>query len=70
MIYPNPVKSVLNVKNISAKANYKIYTASGQLLKSGLILNNKVDVSGLVNGMYVIDIEDVKGTAQKKFIKE
>lgn len=70
MIYPNPVKSVLNVRNISAKANYKIYSSSGQLLKSGLILNNKVDVSGLVNGMYVIDIEDVKGTAQKKFIKE
>ncbi|KQR93793.1 hypothetical protein ASG01_07985 [Chryseobacterium sp. Leaf180] len=70
MIYPNPVKSVLNVRNISVKANYKIYSSSGQLLKSGLILNNKVDVSGLVNGMYVIDIEDVKGTAQKKFIKE
>ena len=70
MIYPNPVKSILNVKNISKKANYKIYSAAGQLISNGIILNNKIDVSRLVNGMYVIDIEDAKGTAQKKFIKE
>lgn len=70
IIYPNPVKSVLNIKNISKKANYKIYAASGQLVSTGLIVNNKIDVSRLINGVYVIDIEDEKGTAQKKFIKE
>ncbi|WP_376747120.1 T9SS type A sorting domain-containing protein, partial [Chryseobacterium binzhouense] len=46
------------------------YSASGQLISSGIILNNKIDVSRLINGLYVIDIDDVKGTAQKKFIKE
>jgi GEVED domain/Fibronectin type III domain/Secretion system C-terminal sorting domain len=70
LIYPNPVSTILNVKNISKKANYKIYSASGQLISSGIILNNKIDVSRLINGLYVIDIDDVKGTAQKKFIKE
>ena len=70
MIYPNPVSTVLNVKNISKKANYKIYSAAGQLVSNGLILNNKIDVSKLINGVYVIDIDDVNGTAQKKFIKE
>lgn len=70
LIYPNPVKSVLNVKNVSKKANYKIYSAAGQLVSSGVILNNKIDVSRLINGVYVIDIDDVQGTAQKKFIKE
>lgn len=70
MIYPNPVKSTLNVKNISKKANYKIYSASGQLISSGIILNNKIDVSRLINGVYTIDIDDVQGAAQKKFIKE
>lgn len=70
LIYPNPVKSVLNVKNISEKANYKIYSAAGRLVSSGLILNNKIDVSALLSGVYVIDIEDKKGNAQKKFIKE
>lgn len=70
LIYPNPVRTVLNVKNISTKANYKIYSSAGQLISSGLILNNKIDVSRLINGVYVIDIEDVKGIVQKKFIKE
>lgn len=70
VIYPNPVKTVLNVKNISKKGNYKIYSASGQLISSGLIVNNKIDVSRLISGIYVIDIEDSKGIVQKKFIKE
>ena len=70
LIYPNPVKSILNVKNVSKKANYKIYSAAGQLVSSGIILNNKIDVSRLINGVYVIDIDDVQGTAQRKFIKE
>ncbi|WBV61129.1 GEVED domain-containing protein [Chryseobacterium camelliae] len=70
LIYPNPVSTVLNVKNISKRANYKIYNAAGQLISSGIILNNKVDVQSLINGMYVIDIQDGSTSAQKKFIKE
>ena len=70
LIYPNPVSTVLNVKNISKKANYKIYSAAGQLISSGFIVNNKIDVSRLSSGLYVIDIEDAMGTVQKKFIKE
>jgi hypothetical protein len=71
MIYPNPVSSVLYVKNISKKANYKIYNSAGQLVSSGIILNNKIDVHNLINGLYVIDILDGNTiSVQKKFIKE
>ncbi|MCY0969236.1 GEVED domain-containing protein [Chryseobacterium wangxinyae] len=70
LIYPNPVSTELNVKNISEKANYKIYSSSGRLISTGLIMNNKIDVTSLINGLYIIDIEDVKGAVQKKFIKQ
>ncbi|MEN4758847.1 GEVED domain-containing protein [Chryseobacterium sp. C39-AII1] len=70
MIYPNPVSTILHVKNISKRATYKLYNAAGQLVSSGTILNNNIDVSKLINGVYVIDIEDAQGTAQKKFIKQ
>lgn len=70
LIYPNPVSTILNVKNISPKANYKIYSAAGRLVSSGLIMNNAIDVSSLINGVYIIDIEDVLGSVQKKFIKQ
>jgi hypothetical protein len=71
LIYPNPVSTVLYVKNISKKANYKIYNAAGQLVSNGIILNNKIDVHALINGVYVIDIQDGDAiSVQKKFIKE
>lgn len=70
ILYPNPVKTVLNIKNISVKANYKIYSAAGQLVSSGVIVNNKIDVSRLINGLYVIEVVDGDTTVQKKFIKE
>ncbi|WP_084110919.1 GEVED domain-containing protein [Chryseobacterium taiwanense] len=70
LIYPNPVTTVLNVKNISKRATYKIYSSAGQLISSGIILNNKVDVHALINGVYMIDIQDGSTSAQKKFIKE
>lgn len=70
MIYPNPVSSVLFVKNISKKAKYKIYNAAGQVIADGILLNNQINVSRLINGVYVLDIDDNGNTAQKKFIKE
>ncbi|WP_052248377.1 fibronectin type III domain-containing protein [Chryseobacterium taiwanense] len=70
LIYPNPVTTVLNVKNISKRANYKIYSAAGQLISSGIILNNKINVHSLINGVYMIDIQDGSTSVQKKFIKE
>ncbi|OCA70877.1 hypothetical protein BBI01_13195 [Chryseobacterium artocarpi] len=70
MIYPNPVSSILYVKNISKKAKYKIYNAAGQVIGEGILLNNQINVSRLINGVYVIDIDDNGNTVQKKFIKE
>ncbi|KPH14789.1 GEVED domain-containing protein [Chryseobacterium sp. ERMR1:04] len=70
LIYPNPVKTVLYVKNISRKASYKIYSTSGRLVSDGLILNNAINVNNLLNGVYIIEIEDIQGSVQKKFIKE
>nr|WP_315025962.1 GEVED domain-containing protein [uncultured Chryseobacterium sp.] len=70
LIYPNPVSSILYVKNISKKAKYKIYNAVGQIIGNGILLNNQINVSKLINGVYVIDIDDNGNTAQKKFIKE
>lgn len=70
LIYPNPVTTVLYVKNISKKAKYKIYNAAGQVIVENILLNNEINVSKLINGVYVIDIDDNGNTAQKKFIKE
>lgn len=75
-IYPNPVRQtlVLNSKNGIGKANIKIYTAEGKLLKNEILEFAKqisVDVSNLSSGIYFMNIEiDNDNIFTKKFVKE
>lgn len=66
-IYPNPSKDYLNIdsKNIEWT---KIYDASGKLLKTAY-KQNKIDVSDLKIGHYLIEISENGNIIQQKFIK-
>ncbi len=66
-IYPNPVKSVLTIVSSETKNNFKIYTLDGKLLKTGKINFNKIDVSFLNIGEYLLKVDDEKAI---KFIKK
>lgn len=70
-IYPNPVSDILNITKVSDKATYKIYGATGQLVKQGNINNGQINVSELIKGGYVITVEE-KGeeSFNSKFIKK
>lgn len=70
-LYPNPATDILNVTKVSEKATYKIYSAAGQLVNSGVINGGRINVSALVKGGYMITIDD-KGMEQfkSKFIKK
>ena len=69
-IYPNPATDFLNVTKVSSKAKYAIYSLDGKLVSNGNLTDNKVAVSKLEKGVYVITIEDNGKTAQSKFIKK
>ncbi|WP_185208892.1 reprolysin-like metallopeptidase [Chryseobacterium sp. C3] len=70
-IYPNPVSDILNITKVSDKATYKIYGATGQLVKQGNINNGQINVSELIKGGYVITIEEKgKESFNSKFIKK
>lgn len=70
-IYPNPTKNTLNITKVQDGSKYKIYDSAGRLAQTGIIYANKIDVSNLINGVFMIDIEAKNGErAQKKFIKE
>ncbi len=69
-VYPNPAADILNVSKVSNNALYAIYNMSGQLIAKGKITDNKVSVSKLQAGVYIISVED-KGNVEKvKFIKK
>ncbi|MDN4011831.1 M12 family metallo-peptidase [Chryseobacterium gambrini] len=70
-LYPNPASDILNITKVSDKASYKIYGATGQLVKQGNITAGQINVSELIKGGYVITIEEKgKDSFTSKFIKK
>ncbi|WP_326985096.1 zinc-dependent metalloprotease family protein [Chryseobacterium sp. MYb264] len=69
-IYPNPVSDILNVTKVSNKATYEIHNTVGQIVKNGTINNNKVNVTQLLKGNYIITIKDNNISESFKFIKK
>lgn len=69
-IFPNPVKEVLNISNVTLNSNYEILNAAGQLVSKGNLGTGKITVNKLAKGVYFLNVDD-KGTVVKaKFIKE
>ncbi len=73
-IYPNPADSELNIsssKVASGTLSYTISNTIGQRIQSGKISNNKIDVSSLVKGVYILSLEGPdSGKYNHKFIKQ
>lgn len=74
-IYPNPSYDVVNIKlkNSSQKAEYKLFDASGRLIKTGSFKGTtQVNVNNLLNGNYVISIllENGEKLSEKLIIKK
>lgn len=74
-IYPNPSHDVVNIllKNASQKADYKLFDASGRLVKEGSFKGEtKVRVNDLINGNYLITVilENGEKITEKLIIKK
>lgn len=70
MVYPNPVSNILNVASSSqSKIEYKISSVLGQIVDQNIITNQKIDVSHLPKGVYIIQLTQGNKRVTKKFIK-
>ena len=70
-LYPNPTRDVLNIEtNSSTKLNYTVINYLGQVVKTGSIENNILNVSNLNSGIYILEVNDGQKSVTKKFIKE
>lgn len=69
-MYPNPASEILNIdlpNNLNLE-KVEFYNTLGQQV---LISNtNKIDVSGLTNGIYIVAFKTPEGTFHKNFIKK
>ncbi len=68
-IYPNPTKSILNIKN-AENSNIEIYDLLGRLIltRSNISLHEKIDVSNLNTGTYLIRFKNESTIATNQFI--
>ena len=68
--YPNPVKDILyfNVTDIVLKI--EVYDIYGRILSSNSVSENKVDLSELKTGNYMIKLYTKNGITNTKIIKE
>ena len=70
-MYPNPVENMLKVSLLdNRKASFRIYTLTGQKVKSGNLNQNEINVSSLKSGVYILEINDGQKTITKKFVKK
>jgi hypothetical protein len=70
VIFPNPVTNILNIKGLEV-ASVQVYSISGAMMISqSSSYSNRLDVSNLPDGIYVIKMTDVEGRiAVDKFLK-
>lgn len=69
-LYPNPVANVINIKGLYESADVEVYSSYGnKVISLKSTASNKIDVSNLASGVYVVRISTGKGQTVKKVIK-
>lgn len=67
-IFPNPVSDILNIKTKEKVQSASIFDMTGRKIEAR-VMDNKVDVTNLERGTYIINIQTANGTTSEKFIK-
>jgi hypothetical protein len=70
IVYPNPAYDELYIYNFANTTNYEIISITGELLLKGTIENNKVNITKLKSGLYILKLLNNNYSKAFKFIKE
>lgn len=58
-VYPIPANNEINIKGLQKKADFKIYSADGRLVKRGIYQpHTSISISDLEKGDYILSIEN------------
>ncbi|MDD4149338.1 MAG: T9SS type A sorting domain-containing protein [Bacteroidales bacterium] len=68
-VYPNPATNYLTIINLDNEINFTITNITGQIIKSGITINNSIVISDLPEGIYHLCIEQSNETIKTVFIK-
>lgn len=68
--FPNPVKDILQFKTIEKVLKIEIYDTTGRILSSNSVNENKVDLTELKTGNYILKVYTKNSISNTKIIKE
>ncbi|HNY02050.1 MAG TPA: T9SS type A sorting domain-containing protein, partial [Bacteroidales bacterium] len=68
MIYPNPVKDMLNIVTNGTLNHVTLTDASGKIIYSGM--DKSINISKLSKGIYFVRVETAQGISNTKFVKD
>ena len=69
-VFPNPVRTTLYLNGLSEISSVSIFDLNGRIVMKPQIINNRIDVSSLGNGIYFIKVSDKNGVFISKFMKQ
>lgn len=69
-VYPNPCIDYINFNTDSRLESITIYNSNGQLISIEKLVNNRIDISQLPSGLYIMRFDTDGKTINKKIIKE
>ncbi len=69
-VYPNPTNSLLQIESKSPIIAKTVYSVLGEVLYRSSDASNVLDVSKLVPGVYLLQVEFEKGVETIRFVRE
>lgn len=69
-IFPNPSKSILQIKNTSNIDRISIFDSLGKVILMQTQNNNEINLEKLSKGIYLIEVSTENEKVYRKFIKE
>lgn len=69
-IYPNPFTSALHIPSTFVNANFKLYSISGKLIRSGIAHNQAISFDDLTPGVYTLVLNKQEHIKRVKIFKQ
>lgn len=72
LLYPNPVKDVVNIRSVSQMQSVQLFDVQGRLLQTTVINNNEyqLNLTERITGVYFVKITTDSGAKIEKIVKE
>lgn len=70
IVYPNPIKEIVHFDTRESIIKIEVYDISGRILSSNAINENKLNLSNLKTGTYILKVYTEDGITNTKILKE